>query len=751
MSGPLDSNDIEKVSLREFTEKAYLNYAMYVINDRALPFIGDGLKPVQRRIVYAMSELRLNADAKYVKSARTVGDVIGKFHPHGDAASYEAMVLMAQPFTYRYPLVDGQGNWGAPDDPKSFAAMRYTESKLTKYAEVLLGELGQGNVDWMPNFDGTRQEPVNLPARLPNILLNGGMGIAVGMATDIPPHNLIEVASACIRLLDKPKSTVKELLEHIKGPDFPTHAEIISGADDICQIYETGKGSIKTRAVYSVENGDIVITALPFQISGTKILEQIAAQMQSKKLPMVVDLRDESDHENPTRIVVVPRSNRIDVEVLMGHLFASTDLERSHRVNFNMIGIDGRPRVKSLTEILSEWLTFRTDTVLRRLNYRLAKILDRLHILDGLMIAYLNIDEVIRIVRTEDKPKIALIKAYNLTELQADAILDLRLRQLAKLEEIKIKGEQDELNSERVELEKIIGSKTRLKTLVKKELVADAATYGNERMSPIVQRDEAQAFREKDLISSEAITVVLSEKGWMRAAKGHDVDATELNYRSGDQFLYSMPAKSNEDAVFLDSTGRSYTIPCHTLPSARGQGEPLTGRINPPSGAFFTGLVTGEKEQLYLVSSDAGYGFITTVGDMITKNKAGKSLITVPAGGVVNQPSRIRDLKHEYIAAISNEGRLLIFALSDMPIMGRGKGVKIMNIPKARVVDRAEMMSHVLAFSEVDTIVVYSGKRHLRLKIDDLEHYRGERARRGLKLPRGFQKVDSVELERGDA
>lgn len=750
MSGSLDSNDVEKVSLKQFTESAYLNYAMYVINDRALPFIGDGLKPVQRRIVYAMSELRLTADAKYMKSARTVGDVIGKFHPHGDAASYEAMVLMAQPFTYRHPLVDGQGNWGAPDDPKSFAAMRYTESKLTKYSEVLLGELAQGTVDWVPNFDGTRDEPINLPARLPNILLNGGMGIAVGMTTDIPPHNLNEVASACIRLLEKPKSTVTELLEHIKGPDFPTHAEIISSNDDIRQIYETGKGSIKTRAVYSVENGDIVITALPFQVSGTKILEQLAAQMQSKKLPMVVDLRDESDHENPTRIVVVPRSNRIDIESLMGHLFASTDLERSHRVNFNMIGIDGRPRVKPLTELLSEWLSFRTSTVLKRLNHRLAKILGRLHILDGLMVAYLNIDEVIRIVRTEEKPKVALIKAYKLTETQADAILDLRLRQLAKLEEIKIQGEQDELNIERVELEKIIGSKTRLKTLIKKEIMDDAETYGNDRMSPIVQREESQAFREKDLISSEPITVVLSEKGWMRAAKGHDVDASELNYRSGDKFLYSMPAKSNQDAVFLDSTGRSYTISCHTLPSARGQGEPLTGRISSPSGAFFTGLVTGEKEQLYLVSSDAGYGFITTVGDMITKNKAGKSLISVPKGGVVNQPSIVKDLKHEYIAAISNEGRLLIFPLADMPIMGRGKGVKIMNIPKARVLERVEMMNHVLVFSEVDTIIVYSGKRYLKLKISDLEHYRGERARRGLKLPRGFQKVDQVELERGD-
>ncbi|HIG41307.1 MAG: DNA topoisomerase IV subunit A [bacterium] len=748
MSESVNSGDIETISLQKYTEEAYLNYAMYVINDRALPFIGDGMKPVQRRIIYAMSELRLSADAKYAKSARTVGDVIGKFHPHGDAASYEAMVLMAQPFTYRYPLVDGQGNWGAPDDPKSFAAMRYTESKLTRYAEVLLGELGQGTVDWAPNFDGTREEPVNLPARLPNILLNGGSGIAVGMATDIPSHNLNEVASACIRLLDKPKSTVKDLMQHIKGPDFPTEAEIISSPDDIQQIYETGRGSVRTRAVYTVEDGDVVITALPFQVSGTKILEQIAAQMQAKKLPMVVDLRDESDHENPTRIVVIPRSNRIDIEGLMGHLFASTDLERSHRVNFNVIGVDGRPAVKPLNKMLSEWLSFRSDTVLRRLKYRLQKILDRLHLLEGLMIAYLNIDEVIKIVRTEDKPKAALIKKFKLSELQADAILDLRLRQLAKLEEVKISAEQEELNNERVGLEKVIKSKARLKTLIKNEILADAELFGDARRSPVVVRQEAQAFKEKDLVSTEAVTVVLSEKGWIRAAKGHEIDAMELSYRSGDSFLHALPAKSNQDVVFLDSTGRAYSIACHTLPTARGQGEPLTGRTKPPGGAFFTGLATGEKDQQYLVSSDAGYGFVTSIGDMVTKNKAGKSLLTVPKGGIVNQPALVTDIRHEFVASISNEGRLLIFPLADLPVLGRGKGVKIMNIPKARVVDRAEMMSYVLVFSEVDTLVVSSGKRYLKLKINDLEHYRGERARRGLKLPRGFQKVDAAHVER---
>ncbi|MCZ6502345.1 MAG: DNA topoisomerase IV subunit A [Gammaproteobacteria bacterium] len=750
MSQSFDSGVSEIISLKQYTESAYLNYAMYVINDRALPHIGDGLKPVQRRIIYAMSELRLSVDAKFAKSARTIGDVLGKFHPHGDAACYEAMVLMAQSFSYRYPLIDGQGNWGSSDDPKSYAAMRYTESRLTKYAEVLLGELGQGTVEWSPNFDGTLEEPVNLPARLPNILLNGSTGIAVGMATDILPHNLKEVASACIRLLDKPKSTLKDICEHIKGPDFPTGAEIISSREDILQIYETGRGGIRARAVYQQESGEIVLTALPYQVSGTRILEQIASQMQAKKLPMVVDLRDESDHENPTRIVIVPRSNRVNIEELMGHLFATTDLERTYRANFNVIGLDGRPRVKPLVEMLREWLKFRSDTVLRKLKFRLDKILDRLHILEGLMVAYMNIDEVIKIVRTKDNPKQALIKKYKLSDRQADAILDLRLRQLAKLEEVKIRAEQDGLNTERVAIEKTINSKTRLKTLIKKGLAEDAETYGDERLSTIAERPEAQAFKEKDLISTEPVTIVLSEKGWVRAAKGHEIDPKELSYRSGDKCLQSMPGKSNQDAVFLDSTGRAYTIAAHTLPSARGQGEPLTGRVNPPSSAFFTGLLIGDKEQKFVVASDAGYGFIARVEDMLTKNKAGKSLITVPKGGVVIQPAVVRDSEHEFVAAFSNEGRLLIFPVRDLPQMARGKGNKIMNIPRARVVDRLEMMTYILVFSEVDTLVVHSGKRHIALNIDELEHYRGERARRGLKLPRGFQKVDDVNLIRGD-
>ncbi|MBC81714.1 MAG: DNA topoisomerase IV subunit A [Gammaproteobacteria bacterium] len=750
MSDHFDVGVAESVSVEEFTEGAMLNYAMYVINDRALPHIGDGLKPVQRRIIYAMSELRLSADAKYSKSARTVGDVIGKFHPHGDSACYEAMVLMAQPFTYRYPLVDGQGNWGSPDDPKSFAAQRYTESKLTKYADVLLSELGQGTAPWQPNFDGTMEEPCNLPSRLPNILLNGGMGIAVGMATDILPHNLNEVAAACIRLLDKPKSTTKDICEHIKGPDFPTGAEIISSAEDLREMYETGRGAVRARAVYSVESGEIVISALPHQVSGTKVLEQIAAQMQAKKLPMVIDLRDESDHENSTRMVVVPRSNRVNMDELMSHLFATTDLERSYRVNFNMISIDGRPGVRPLVPLLKEWLTFRSDTVLRRLKFRLDKMLDRLHILDGLLVAYLNIDEVIRIIREEDKPKDALISKFKLSAIQADAILDIRLRQLARLEEEKIRGEKDELNSERVEIEKIINSKARLKTLIKKEITADAETFGDDRRSAIVTREEASAFKEKDLISTEPVLIVLSSNGWIRAAKGHDTNPRDLNYRSGDEFLGSAPGRSNQDAVFIDSTGRSYTLASHTLPTARGQGEPLTGRVNPPEGAYFTGVVTGEKEQQFLLASDAGYGFVTTLEDMVTKNKAGKSVVTVPKGSVAMQPALVSDFDHEFIAAFTNEGRLLIFPLRDLPMMARGKGIKIINIPSARVKERFEMMTNLVVFSEVDTLVVTSGKRTLSLKIDELEHYRGERARRGLKLPRGFQKVDGVERLKAD-
>jgi topoisomerase-4 subunit A len=743
----MDQTDYsESIPIRQFTEGAYLNYAMYVINDRALPHVGDGLKPVQRRIIYAMSELRLGADAKYAKSARTVGDVIGKFHPHGDAAAYEAMVLMAQPFSYRYPLVDGQGNWGSPDDPKSFAAQRYTESKLTAYSRVLLSELGQGTVEWLPNFDGTLEEPRTLPARLPNVLLNGGSGIAVGMATDIPPHNLRELAAACIHLLDSPRATLNDLMTHIHGPDFPTEAEIITSEADIRDIYETGRGMVRARAVYHVDQGDIIITALPFQVSGTRILEQIAAQMQAKKLPMVVDLRDESDHENPTRIAIVPRSNRVDIAALMSHLFASTDLERSHRANFNVIGIDGRPAVKPLVTMLTEWLSYRQDTVLRRLQFRLDNILNRLHLLEGLLIAYLNLDEVIHIIRTADSPKPVLVEKFSLSDRQADAILDIRLRQLARLEEDKIRAEQDELQSERADLEKTINSRARLKTLVKKEIVADAEEYGDARRSPIAIREEAKAFTEKDLLSTEPVTVVLSEKGWVRAAKGHDIDPSELNYRAGDSFLHAMPARSNNDIIFLDNVGRAYTLAAHSLPSARGQGEPLSGRLNPADGARFVGFATGDPEDRYVVASDAGYGFVVKVSDMITKNKAGKALISTPKGSEVIMPVSVGDIESSYLASVSNEGRLLIFPLAELPQLPRGKGNKIMNIPPARVRDRLEMMIGIAVLGETDTLVVHSGKRHVNLKFADLGHYQGERARRGLKLPRGFQKVDRIEV-----
>jgi len=748
MSDLIGPDATESQSLAEFTESAYLNYAMYVINDRALPHIGDGLKPVQRRIIYAMSELRLNADAKYMKSARTIGDVIGKYHPHGDSASYEAMVLMAQRFTYRYPLVDGQGNWGSPDDPKSYAAMRYTESKLTRYAEILLAELGQGTVEWATNFDGTMEEPVSLPARLPNLLLNGGTGIAVGMATDILPHNLNEIVSACLRLLDQPKATTTELMEHVHGPDFPSGAEIVSSVEEIRQAYETGRGSVRARAIFEIEENDIVITALPYQVSGTKVLEQIAAQMQAKKLPMVADLRDESDHENPTRIVVIPRSNRVDKSQLMSHLFASTDLERTYRVNMNVIQLSDRPGVCSLKQLLTEWLAYRSDTVIRRLQYRLEKILDRLHILEGLLVAFLNIDEVINIIRSEDKPKQVLMDRYELSDRQADAILDIRLRQLAKLEEQKIRGEQAELSAERLDLEKTIGSKARLKTLIKKELTEDAKVYGDARRSLIVVRDEAQAFSERELLSSEPITVVLSQKGWVRAAKGHEIKGEELSYRTGDEYLVMAHGKSDQDAVFLDSKGRTYALPAHNLPSARGQGEPLTGKVNPPPGVHFTGLLLGEGAGRYLVASDAGYGFVGRLEDMISKNKAGKAFLRTPLDSVALQPVPVFDLENDFIAAFTSQGRLLIFPVKDLPELTKGKGNKIINIPAADVRNRIETMSYLIAFGERDMLMVLSGKRHINLTMKELAHYQGERARRGLKLPRGFQKVDGVTLIR---
>lgn len=742
----IGEDGVERQTLKDYTESAYLNYSMYVIMDRALPHIGDGLKPVQRRITYAMSELGLKAGAKYKKSARTVGDVLGKFHPHGDSACYEAMVLMAQPFSYRYPLVDGQGNWGSADDPKSFAAMRYTESKLTKYADVLLGELGQGTVDWQPNFDGSLQEPVTLPARLPNILLNGTTGIAVGMATDVPPHNLREVANACIHVLDNPKATTQDLTQFVQGPDFPTDAEIITPKADIQRMYETGKGSVKMRAVYEMEDGDVVVTALPHQCSGNKVLEQIADQMNKKKLPMVADLRDESDHENPTRLVIVPKSNRVDVKQLMNHLFATTDLEKSYRINMNMIGIDGLPKVKSLSTIISEWLTYRTNTVRRRLEHRLEKVLARLHILDGLLVAFLNIDEVIDIIRTEEEPKKELIKRFGLTDIQAEAILELKLRHLAKLEEMRIRGEQDELQKERESLEKTLGSERRMKTLVKKEITQDAETYGDERRSPLVTRQEAQALSETDLMGADPVTVVLSEKGWIRAAKGHDVDGNTLAYKSGDKFLSQANAKTNQQAVFIDSTGRSYSINIHGLPGARGYGEPVTGSISLPAGANLSVMLVGQNKDQYLMASEAGYGFITTFDEMLSKNKAGKALLNKPADKILHQPTKVQDLTKDWVVAVSNEGRLLTFPVADLPIMSKGKGNKIINLGTGGT----ESLIGLSLMKEGDLLIVNAGKRHVKMKFADLEHYQGERGRRGNKLPRGFQNVSSIEVMRKD-
>jgi len=743
----IDNEGVEQVSLKTYAEKAYLDYSMYVILDRALPHVGDGLKPVQRRIVYAMSELGLKATAKFKKSARTVGDVIGKFHPHGDSAAYEAMVLMAQDFSYRYPLVDGQGNWGSPDDPKSFAAMRYTESRLTAYADVLLAELGQGTVDWAPNFDGTMDEPRVLPAQVPNVLLNGTTGIAVGMATDVPPHNLREVVSAAIRLLESPRSTVAELCEHVLAPDFPTEAEIITPREEILAMYASGRGGLRMRAVWEREGSDLVISALPYQVSGSRVLEQIAAQMQAKKLPMVADLRDESDHENPTRLVIVPRSNRIDVDGLMSHLFATTDLERSYRINLNMIGIDGRPGVKGLDRVLREWLTFRTETVRRRLEHRLERVLKRLHILEGYLIAFLNIDEVIHIIRTEDKPKPALMERFGLSDTQAEAVLELKLRNLARLEEISIRSEQDDLDKERDELQKILGSAARLKTLIKNELLAVAEKFGDDRRSPLVSRPEARAFSELEMVSADPVTVVMSEKGWIRGARGHDIDPNSLSYKSGDGFKMAVRGRSNQPVVILDSTGRAYTVASHNLPSARGQGEPVTGRINPPSGASFEGMMMGAEDQLFLLASDAGYGFVAKLGDLQTKNRAGKAAISLPKGARVLQPSPIKAIEGSWVAAASNEGRLLVFPLADLPQLSRGKGNKIIGIPAARVQSREEFVVAVQVISEQDSLLVYAGKRHIKLKFSELEHYRGERGRRGNKLPRGFQKVDAIRIE----
>ena len=737
---------VERLPLHAFTENAYLNYSMYVIMDRALPFIGDGLKPVQRRIVYAMSELGLSNTAKYKKSARTVGDVLGKYHPHGDSACYEAMVLMAQPFSYRYPLVDGQGNWGAPDDPKSFAAMRYTESRLSKYAEVLLSELGHGTVDWVPNFDGTLNEPKMLPARLPNILLNGTTGIAVGMATDIPPHNAREVASALVALLEKPKLNLDEIMQFIPGPDFPTEAEIISSPEDIRKVYQNGRGSVRMRAVWEKEEGNAVITALPHQVSGAKILEQIANQMRAKKLPMVEDLRDESDHENPTRLVIVPRSNRVDLEQVMTHLFATTDLERSYRVNLNMIGLDNRPAVKGLVEILNEWIIYRRQTVRNRLNHRLEKVLRRLHILDGLLIAYLNIDEVIEIIRNEDEPKAVLMSRFNISDTQAEAILELKLRHLAKLEEMKIRGEQDELAKERDELQAILGSEARLNTLIKKEIQADAKAYGDDRRSPLQEREEAKALSEHEILPSEPITVVLSDMGWVRSAKGHDIEPSNLSYKAGDSFKGAARGKSNQAAVFLDSTGRSYSIDPLELPSARSQGEPLTGKLTLPPGATIEHVLMAPEEQKYLMASDAGYGFICTFNDLVTKNKTGKALMSLPENAKVMAPIELNNEKEDLLLAITKAGRMLLFPVSDLPQLSKGKGNKIINITGAQAASGEDLLVWLMVIPPQASITLYFGKRKLKFK-SELQKYRAERGRKGTSLPRGLHNIERIDVD----
>ncbi|WP_028916252.1 DNA topoisomerase IV subunit A [Pseudoxanthomonas sp. J35] len=735
----------EQIPLREYAERAYLDYSMYVVLDRALPFLGDGLKPVQRRIIYSMSELGLNAAAKPKKSARTVGDVIGKYHPHGDSACYEALVLMAQPFSYRYPLIDGQGNFGSSDDPKSFAAMRYTESKLTPIAEVLLGELGQGTVDWVPNFDGTLEEPSWMPARLPHLLLNGTTGIAVGMATDVPPHNLNEIVSACVRLLDDPDATVADLCEHVRGPDYPTTAEIITAPDELRAMYEQGTGSVRARATWQKENGNFVVTALPYQVSPSKVIEQIAAQMRAKKLPWLEDIRDESDHANPVRVVLVPRSNRVDAEQLMGHLFATTDLEKSYRVNLNVIGLDGKPAVKNLRTLLDEWLVFRTDTVARRLKHRQEKVERRLHLLEGLLVAFLNLDEVIRIIRTEDEPKPALIARFGLSEEQADYILETRLRQLARLEEMKIRGEQGELAKELERIIATLGSKARLKKLVKDELLADARKFGDARMSPLVQRDAAHAIDETELVPSEPMTVVLSEKGWIRAAKGHDIDAAGLSYREGDRLLAAVRSRSTWQVAFIDSQGRSYSTAVHTLPSARGNGEPLTGRFSPAAGASFQALASGDNDSRFVLASSHGYGFVTRFENLTGRNKAGKAMLNLTPNARVLQPAALANPETDRIVAVTSAGHLLAIPAAELPELDKGKGNKLIDIPKAKLA--TERVVAIAAVSPGQTLQVRSGQRTMSLSFKDLEEYLGARATRGGLLPRGWQKVDALDVE----
>jgi topoisomerase-4 subunit A len=736
---------VERQPLRIFTEKAYLDYSMYVILDRALPSLSDGLKPVQRRITYAMSELGLSAGQKHKKSARTIGDVIGKFHPHGDSACYEAMVLMAQDFSYRYPIVDGQGNWGSIDDPKSFAAMRYTESKLTRYAEVLLAELSDGTVDWQPNFDGTLEEPAFLPARLPNVLLNGTQGIAVGMSTDIPPHNLREVAQACIHLLDEPDAQTRTLMKYVKGPDLPTGGEIITPRSDLLAIYNTGNGSFKARAVFKEEDDVIVISELPYQVSGNKIIEQIAAQMREKKLPMVEDIRDESDHEERIRIVIEPKK-RADVAQLMAHLFATTDLERNYRVNINVITLEGKPKVMGLRDLLNEWLAFRTQTVTRRLQYRLDKVDKRLHILDGLLAAYLNLDEVIRIIRREDEPKPVLMKRFKLSDIQAEAILETKLRHLAKLEEMKIRDEQKKLREEKEDIESTLKSKARLKKLIATEIEADAQKYGDDRRTKIIEREAAVAIDESELVANEPATIVLSKGGFVRSAKGHEIDPRTLQYKAGDEYQHAAKGRSVQQAVFLDSTGRAYSLVAHSLPSARGLGEPMSSRVDPPDGARWRGVMIGEPEDLWLVASDAGYGFTVRLKEAYASKKAGKTLLNLPDGALVLPPAPV--IGDDALVAVTSEGgKLLVFPVKDVPELPRGKGNKLFDIPSKKFASREDFLTGLAVVPKDKSLIVRSGDRKMTIEWKDLKDYRGERAQRGSVLPRGWRTVDVLEVE----
>jgi topoisomerase IV subunit A len=746
-SSPSTIEDYEKMPFQAFTEKAYLNYSMYVILDRALPHIGDGLKPVQRRIIYSMSQLGLSSTAKFKKSARTVGDVLGKFHPHGDTACYEAMVLLAQPFSLRYPLVEGQGNWGDPNDPKSFAAMRYTESRLSKYAQIFLSELDQGTVEWVPNFDGTLDEPVILPARLPNVLLNGSTGIAVGMATNILPHNLREVAKALIHLIDNENADLNIICKFIKGPDFPTNAEIITPVKEIKEIYQKGRGRIKMRAKFHIEDGEIIYTALPHHASTEKIHEQIAGQMDAKKLPMVSDIRDESDHEDPTRLVVTPKSNRVDITALADHLFATTDLERSYSFNMNVIGINGKPKVKNLLEFLTEWLEFRADTIRKKLNFRLEKISGRIHILQGLLIAFLNIDEVIKIIRNSDKPKKDLIKAFSLTEIQAGAILEIRLRQLAKLEEIKIKAELKDLESQRENLEKILGSEKIFKEYMKDEVKSDAKKYGDKRRSPIKRRKEAEKFSITDVIDIEPVTIILSKNGWIRSAKGHEIDPENVKFKSGDSLSGYLRTKSDKPIIFFDNTGRSYMLYSHTLPSARGNGEPLTGHLSLASDAHIKFMLSGENSNHFLMGSDSGYGFILKFSDLLTNYKNGKAIVTLKENNQLLYPQKVSDLENDNIAAVTSSGRLLIFALNQLPSLQKGKGNKIISIPKKAVQSQElEKLKFLKILPLNSNLVIHSGKHFLKLTPGNQKDYTAMRGRRGKILSRGYQNVSRVEV-----